>query len=146
MSMKAGIRTYLLADSTIKNALATVTAVYSFPAPMGAAMPYLLLSRVSGGIQNTLNAVVGIYIETWQVDVYASTDAVAENIRDKVIKRMNTADRVAMGEYWVYSASLTGATDNSELEMDGGESAIIRHTLDFEIVRNIDPTPTGAGP
>jgi hypothetical protein len=135
--MKEGIRTYLLADSSISAALATTSSVYSFPVAMGAASPYIVLSRVTGEIQNTLNAALGTYVENWQVDVFAATDAEAEALKELVIARLNTADRVAFGDYHVYSCSLTTVTETTELESEGGETAVIRKTLEFEILRNI---------
>lgn len=138
--MNAGIRTYLLADTTLKAALATTTAVYDFPAPEGAAMPYLMLSRISSVIQNLVGSSLNVYVETWQVDVIATTALAAEAIKELVISRLNCADRVEMGSYTVYSCSLAGVTDNSDLEMTGSETANIRITLDFEFVRDRTPT------
>ena len=138
--MKAGIRTYLLADTTLKAALASATSVYSFPAPIGAVKPYLMTNRTSGGIMNTIGASLNVYLESWQIDVMATTDAVAEAIKELVVTRMNIADRVNMGSYWVYSSSLTNVIDNSDLEMEGGEAAAIRTTLEFEILRNKEAT------
>lgn len=139
--MKAGIRTYLLADNTLKAALSGVTAVYSFPAPQDAVKPYLLISEVSDTIQNTIGATLNIKDESWQIDVYADTDAVATAIKKLVIARMNIADRVEMGTYTVYSCSYSGGNDTSELEMTGGETASIRKTLTFDLVRDNTVTP-----
>lgn len=139
--MKAGLRTYLLADATLKAALATATSVYSFPAPEGATMPYLMLSRVSGEIQNLAASSLNVYVEDWQVDVYATTDLAAEAIKELVVGRLNLADRVEMGSYTVYSCSLAGVTDNSELEMTGSETAIYRITLEFQLIRDRTATP-----
>lgn len=135
--MKAGIRTYLLADTTLAAALSATTAIYSFPIPAGTAKPYLILSRVSGVPQNLLANALGTYVEAWQVDVIASTDSEAETIKELVIARLNTADFATMGDYHVYSCSCTGITNNSDLEIEGSESAVNRTTLEFEVLRNI---------
>jgi len=142
--MKVGLRTYLLADAALKAALASATSIHSFPAPIGAVKPYLMITRVVGGLMNTIGESLGVYVESWQIDVMATTDAVAEAIKELVIARLNTADHVEMGSYFVYSCSLTGITDNSDLEMEGSETASIRTTLEFEILRNITPTPAEA--
>jgi hypothetical protein len=135
--MKSGIRTWLLADATLKGKLATTTAVYSFPVPEAAALPYLFLSRVSAEIMNNISDSLKVYRETWQIDVVATTDAAAEELKELVIARMNVAgDRAAMGDYWVYACSFTGMTDNTALENEAGETAIIRQSLDFELLRN----------
>jgi hypothetical protein len=135
--MKAGIRTWLLADTTLKNKLADAAAVYSFPAPEAAARPYLMLSRVSAEIINNVTDSLKVYREVWQVDVVATTDAAAEEIKELVIARMNVAgDRQAMGSYFVYACSFVGITDNSGLENEAGETAIIRQSLEFELIRN----------
>jgi hypothetical protein len=134
--MKAGIRTYLLADTTLKAALATTTAIYSFPVPQDASRPYLVLSRVSGEIWNGIYESLNIYNEVWQVDVYASTDLAAESLKELVIGRLNFADRVEMGSYTVYSCSLESCLDTSELETEGGEGVICRKTLEFLLTRD----------
>jgi len=135
--MKSGIRTWLLADATLKGKLADVAAVYSFPVPEAAARPYLILSRVSAEIMNNIGDSLKVYRESWQIDVVATTDAAAEELKELVIARMNVAgDRVAMGDYWVYACSFTGITDNTALENEAGETAIIRQSLDFELLRN----------
>lgn len=144
--MKAGIRTYLLADATLAAALATTGSVYSFPAPEGVAMPYLMLSRLSSVIQNLIGLSLDIYVENWQIDVITGPvagggDRAAEAIKELVIARMNIADRVEMGSYTVYSCSLVGVTDNTDLEMVGTETAVTRMTLEFQLLRDRTPTP-----
>lgn len=136
--MKGGIRSYLLADSAI---LAACPRVYSFPAPNNAAKPYMILSRVSSQIQNLIGSSLDIYDESWQIDVIASTDAAAEAIKELVVTRMNIADRVEMGSYTVYSCSLAAVRDLSELEMDGGQTADIRISLEFSMIRDREATP-----
>lgn len=137
--MKAGIRSYLLADSAFA---AACPRVYSFPAPQGAAKPYAMLSRVSGSIDNLASGSLDVYRESWQLDVIASADAEAEAIKELAVGRLNCADRVLMGAYFVYSCQLSGVFDNSDLEMDGGESADIRTTLEFNLVRDRTATST----
>jgi len=134
--MKDGIRTYLLADATLKAALAAITAVYSFPAPQDAAKPYLVLSRASAVIENLIGSSLDIYDESWQVDVMASTDATAESVKELVVGRLNIADRVEMGSYTVYSCSLDNVIDNSDLEMNGSETGDIRKTILFSVKRD----------
>jgi len=137
--MKKGIRAYLLADTAIK---AACPNVYSFPAPLSAVKPYMMLSRISGSIDNTVSSPLDIYRETWQVDIIASTDATAEAIKELVVSCLNCADRVEMGSYTVYSCSLSNIGDNSALEMDGGDNADIRTTIELDIVRDRTATPT----
>jgi len=139
--MKSGIRTYLLADTTLKAALATTTAVYSFPAPQDAAKPYLVISEVSDTIQNTISATLNIKEESWQIDVYAADDSSATAIKKLVIARLNIADRVEMGSYTVYSCSYSGGNDTSDLEMVGSEVGDIRKTLTFDFIRDNEVTP-----
>ena len=139
--MKKGIRAYLLADTAIK---AACPNVYSFPAEDAKTKPYMMLSRVSGSIDNTVSGSLDIYRETWQVDIIASTDAEAEAIKELVVSRMNCSDRVEMGSYTVYSCFIPdgGIHDNSALEMDGGDNADIRTTIELDIVRDRTATPT----
>lgn len=137
--MKAGLRDYLLDDAAI---LVACPNVYSFPAPLSAVKPYIMLSRVSETIENTIGESLDIYEESWQVDIIAGLDATAEAIKELVISRLNCADRVEMGAYSVYSCSLTGCSDNSMLEMTGGEDSDIRKTLEFQIMRSRTATPT----
>lgn len=137
--MKKGIRAYLLADTAIK---AACPNIYSFPAEDAKTKPYMMLSRVSGSIDNTVSGSLDIYRETWQVDIIASTDATAEAIKELVVSCLNCADRVEMGSYTVYSCSLSNISDNSALEMDGGDNADIRTTIELDIVRDRTATPT----
>ena len=134
--MKTGIRTYLLANATLKAALATINSVFSFPVPQDATMPYLVISSISATIQNLAASSLDIYDEIWQIDVYASTDSSAESIKELVIGVMNLADRVEMGSYTVYTSTLEGVADNTDIEMDGSEARIARKTLDFRLIRD----------
>lgn len=136
--MQAGIRAYLLANATLSAAVGG--RVYSFPVPQAQAMPYLVLSRVSGTIENTIGETLNIDNEEWQVDVVASTAKAAEVIKRYVVARLNIADRVEMGSYSAYSSSLTGVTDTSGLETDGGQGAIARTSLTFNILHNVEKT------
>lgn len=140
--MKAGIRTYLLADAAID---AAVTGVFSFPAKEGQAYPYIVLTRITASIENVIEDSVNVYQEAWQIDVYAAgdnaPDAEAETIKELVIGRLNTADRVQMGDYFVYSARLTFETDLTELETEGSEDAIIRKSMEFNFHRDREVTP-----
>lgn len=131
--MKAGIRTYLLADSAI---LAACPRVYSFPAPQDAAKPYIMLSCASETIENLIGSSLDIYNEQWQIDIIASTDVSAESIKELVISRLNIADRVEMGTYTVYSCSFAGCVPTTDLEMTGGETSDIRKTLTFDFQRD----------
>lgn len=136
--MKTGIRTYLLADSAI---LAACPRIYSFPAGNNETKPYIMISRIAEEIENTIGESLNTYMESWQIDVIASLDSTAEAIKELIITRMNIADRVEMGRYTVYSCSLTATRDLSELEMDGGQTADIRISLEFMIHRDRTETP-----
>ncbi|MFQ3578671.1 MAG: hypothetical protein SNJ71_00845, partial [Bacteroidales bacterium] len=57
-------------------------------------------------------------------------------IKELVISRLNIADRVEMGNYSVYSCSLESITENSEIEMIGSETADIRKSLEFILIRD----------
>jgi hypothetical protein len=100
-----------------------------------------MLSRVSASIQNLISSSLNIYEETWQIDVIASSESTAEALKELIITRMNIADRVEMGSYTVYSCSLSGVNDLSELEMEGGQMADIRISLDFTMIRDREATP-----
>jgi hypothetical protein len=139
--MKSGIRTYLLADTTLKAALATTASVFSFPAPQDAAKPYIVVSEVSDTIQNTIKETLNIKNESWQIDIYDDDDANATAIKKLVIARLNIADRVEMGSYTVYSCSYAGGSDTGDLEMTGSEVGDIRKTLTFDFVRDNEVTP-----
>ena len=132
--MKAGIRTYLLALPAIATAIGT--KIYSFPAPQDVAKPYIMLSRITGEIQNLIGSSLNIYNETWQIDIISNTDSEAETIKELVIGRLNIADRVEMGSYTVYSCSLNNIIENTDLEMTGGETSDIRKTLEFGFIRD----------
>jgi hypothetical protein len=136
--MQSGIRTYLLADATL--AAAVSSRVYAFPVPQAQAMPYLVLSRISGTIENTIGETLNVDNEEWQVDVVASTAKSAEVIKRYVVARLNIADRVEMGSYSAYSSSLTGVTDTTDLETSGGQGAIARTSLTFNILHNVEKT------
>lgn len=131
--MKAGLKSYILADTAIA---AACPNVFSFPAPQDASKPYMMLSRVSESIQNLIGSSLNIYEETWQIDIIASTDLSAEAIKELLITRLNIADRVEMGSYTVYSCTFTNCLETTALEMDGGETADIRKTLEFSMIRD----------
>lgn len=135
--MQAGLRAYLNADATLA---AAHEGVFGFPVPQGQAKPYLVLSRVSGTIENTIGETLNIDDELWQVDVVAATAKAAETIKRLVVARLNIADRVEMGSYSCYSSSLTGVNDTSDLETDGGQDAINRVSLTFNIKHNVEVT------
>jgi hypothetical protein len=136
--MKAGIRTYLLADPSLVAALATSTSIFSFPAPQDATKPYIMISRVDGLIQNLIGSSLDVYDETWQFDVISKTDKEAETIKELVITRLNGASRVVMGNYHVYSCQLNDIRDGSEIEDTAGETTVHRKILEFNFKRNRD--------
>ncbi len=136
--MKAGLATYILADSNITDVIGT--SVYSFPAPQDASKPYVMLLRINETIMGTVNESLDVYDEMWQIDVIASTDLQAEQIKELLISRLNYADRVEMGSYTVYSCTLDSVVDGTELEMEASENADIRKIMTFMIRRDRTPT------
>ena len=136
MTIKASIRDYLLANSAVSALLANSAACYSFPAPRSAARPYMMLSRIDEQDERTINEFIDVRYEQWQVDVVADTDAEAEELKDAVIDCLQCADRVQMGTYWVYSSTLIGSEDTSELEDNDSEHRTCRMTRTFDIRRS----------
>lgn len=136
--MKAGIRTFLLADTNIS---AAISGIYSFPAPQDATFatkPYILLSRISEEPEDLITGTLDIYDEPWQFDILGSTDKAIEAVKELVVTRMKSGNRVAMGNYWVYSVHLNFVRDGSELEDIGGEGTVHRKIMEYQFKRNRD--------
>ncbi len=134
--MKAGLRTYLLADTDID---AAISGVYSFPAPQDASAdtkPYLMLSRVDELIENLIGSSLDVYDEPWQIDIISTTDKAAEAVKELIMTRLNGASRVVMGNYFVYSCGLNFVRDGSELEDNANEKSLHRKIMEFQIKRN----------
>lgn len=137
--MKAGLRSYILADSAIAAYIGQNCT--SFPAPQGLAKPYITLTRLTCELIGTVNESLEVYNEQWQILVFSETDEEAENIMESLISRLNYSDRVEMGDYTVYTCTLSSVSDGGELEMESGENADINKTLVFSIKRDRTPTP-----
>ena len=132
---KTGLRTYLLADTNITALIGQ--QVYSYPVPQDAATPYLILSRVSQTPyqDDTATEDLEMLDETWQVDIIADSDLIAEPIQIAVYNRLHRADRVEMGSYFVQTSTFSRSNDDADIKMNGTESIDARKILDFDIKR-----------
>lgn len=130
--MKAALFAWLMSDATLAGLLGE--GFYSFPAPPDAAMPYLTLNLLDGSGDPEMNDLIGVCVETWQVDIWARTEASAVAIKAAVEARMATISRQAVGAYWLLWARLEGDRELNELE-DGTNERIVRKTLDYAIKR-----------
>lgn len=131
--MKKALRNFILSDSAITAIIST--RCYSFPAPQGADMPYLMLQRI---VENPGRNLVGTderYREIWQIDSYASTDQAAEELKNAVRSKCDVCAPFTMGDFTIYNMFLDSSNDLSELELDGGQVGIYRKQMDFVVIR-----------
>ena len=144
MSFKAAIRDQLVAMTGVT--AYTSGRIYSFPAPQGVDMPYIMISLVDRLPSSPGCAVKQpTYEEHWQLDIYADKDADAEAIYD-VIDGDETSGLVSKGSvnwgsagngfYKVYQSISFDTDDLSELEDNGSENRIVRKALQLHIIRN----------
>ena len=138
--MKTALRDKLLSITELTDIIGS-SGVYSFPAPQGAAMPYLMLSLITSVRSSSGCAVKqSSYNEEWQIDIYADTDVEAEEIRAVIEDNMISVGEADWGSasngyIRIHSSILISVTDNSSLEDDDGQNRIVRKTIELHIIR-----------
>ncbi len=137
MSFKGALRTYLLADAAISGLVDD--RIYSFPAPQGAAYPYVVFNRIAGFDIQSASSSADIDSDTWQFDVYGSTYATALAVSDAIRARLTVLNNTLFDSYRVHNCRHQMTNDLSELESDGSQDRIVRIQSDFKIKHAINP-------
>jgi len=133
IKMKTALRNLIISKSDITDIVES--RVYSFPAPQGAVMPYLLVQRITETPGRNLNAPNELYREMWQIGCYAETDSEAERLKNAVREHLDICSPFTMGDFTVYNMFLESSNDLSELELSGGQQGVYRRNMDFIIIR-----------
>jgi len=136
-TFQSALRTYLLADSDITD-IVGAEGVYSFPAPQGKSIPYVIIQRVTKEPMNTLQNVQPVVREEWQLDCLAPNTSQADTLEQAVEGRINNASPVTMSGFDVSLIIVTSIADLSELEDDGSNNKAERRTMQVTVKR----TPT----
>ena len=131
--MKKALRNFILSDSAITAIIST--RCYSFPAPQGAEMPYLMLQRIVENPGRNLVAPDERYREIWQVDCYDTTDEACEELKNAVRSKLDVCAPFTMGDFTIYNMFMDSSNDLSELELQGGQAGIYRKQMDFVVIR-----------
>lgn len=125
---------YLENDSAV-NALVG-TSIYAYPAPQDQAYPYVILTRVSGQVENNISESMDNINETWQADIYSDSYGEADDIEQAVTTALNALGYTTMGNFFVYSVQQTNVNDLSSLERDNSQNKIVRIQSDYLIRRD----------
>jgi len=136
-TFQSALSAYLLADASI-TAIVGSDGVYAFPAPQGSDLPYVIISRITEEVWNTMVSAQNVVREEWQLDCIAYNNSTAESLKDAVKDRINNASPVTMSGFDVSLIIVNNVTDLSELEDDGSQEKAIRKTMMVTVKR----TPT----
>ena len=132
-TFQSALSTYLLADSNITDIVGD--GVYAFPAPQSSDLPYIIISRATEEVYNTLQSVEDVVREEWQLDCLAYGNSEAEALKDAVKNRVNNASPLTMSGFDVHLIIVSNITDLSELEDDGSQRKAIRKTVQVTVKR-----------
>lgn len=131
MSIKTAIKAKIEAVTAVLTAGMTV---YYGIAPQRAALPYIILNRVTGsafgydqGGREAWNK------ETFQVDLYHSDDESCETIRNAIIAALHGQGPAAWSGMTVLSCLVADSRDLTALEDEGGEQGTIRQSFDLSV-------------
>jgi len=133
-TFQSALSAYLLADSNITDIVSD--GVYAFPAPQSSDLPYIIISRATEDVYNTLQSVEDVVREEWQLDCLAYGNSEAEALKDAVKDRVNNASPLTMSGFDVSLIIVTNITDLSELEDDGSQRKAIRKTVQVTVKRS----------
>jgi hypothetical protein len=86
--IKAGLRTYLLADSTISTAVGG-SRIYSMLVPQGQTSPSIVFTKISGQGDHHMQGPSGLTRPRVQIDCYALNLAEAGNLALRVKERLD---------------------------------------------------------
>lgn len=105
--------------------------IYTPNAPQGTAFPYLVLESVAtDNADATIDSFDNVVNEEWQFDALSKTREDGLKIAwaiDGVFRSFFGAQY--LGNFWVSSTQLSGISDNSDLEIEGGQQNIWRYTI-----------------
>ena len=131
MSIKAAIKAKVEAASS-------GLACYYGHAPQQRDYPYAVFNRIGGQNEVTQGGRTATVTETFQLDLFDDSDADLETRRNAVLKALHGPNHETWSNVFIYSSTVVNQVDNSELENDGGQTAIARHTLDVTIKYRLD--------
>jgi hypothetical protein len=134
--MIAALRSHILSDSALA---AAVTGVYSYPAPADASFPFVLLSCVSQvemlGTADDDSVPFG-YIEEWQFDIHAETNASANAIQKLLEVPLHNQGPVALsGGITMLSCFYVGDNQLFDIEPDASRVPRIVRSKTYRIER-----------
>lgn len=132
-TFQSALSAYLLADSNITDIVGD--GVYAFPAPQSSDLPYIIISRATEEVYNTLQSVEDVVREEWQLDCLAYGNSEAEALKDAVKNRVNNASPLTIAGFDVHLIIVSNITDLSELEDDGSQRKAIRKTVQVTVKR-----------
>jgi len=133
-TFQSALSAYLLADSNITDIVGD--GVYAFPAKQSADLPYIIISRATEEVYNTLQSAEDVVREEWQLDCLSYGNSEAEALKDAVKDRVNNASPLTMSGFDVSLIIVTNITDLSELEDDGSQRKAIRKTVQVTVKRS----------
>jgi len=109
--------------------------VYSKLAPQNAAMPFVVMTFISGDQQQGVTAGLEVWTGQVQIDVYAETDAVSIALADEIEVVLTAYAAVCAADpdpdiEWLRQ---TSRTESMEFEEHGRETAIHRVMLEYDL-------------
>jgi hypothetical protein len=131
MNFRTGLRTYLLADTSITAIVSD--KIYGFPAPQDVVFPYLMLSHISDVSIQGANESTLIDNDLWQIDIYGNTYDSVASLELLIKNRLDVIHNTLFGEYLVYVSRYQGSTNTTELEDNASENRISRMSVTFNI-------------
>ena len=141
--IEAAIRQELVDDTAV--AALAVARVYPQMAAQGAALPYLVYSRISTDRPRHLLSAAGITSARVQVDCYASTYSGAKTLADKVRLCLDGLRATTIGSgsstLFVRHIALDSERDGFDNPIDGSQLGTHRIIQDF-IVWSAETVPT----
>ena len=111
--------------------------IYSRPVPQGAALPYLLIDRVSEIPEHHFTGSTAHSRDLWQIDCYAETDLSNEAIKEAVRKNLDTY-RNSMGDFTNVVCHIQSIVPSTEERSDGSQGQVHRRAITLSITHDTD--------
>lgn len=129
MTIAAGLRTFLLADSTIASLIGSGSAARLYPVklPQGPTMPAITYQTISGQRVHSADGASGLSGPRIQIDCWGSTYAQADALFEAVRKRLD-GYRGPAG-----SKDIQGAFFDTERDFYEADAELYRKSADFII-------------
>ena len=127
------IRTRLLSVSAVTNLVST--RIYPLTLPQGVTMPAVRYQRISGNSDPHIGGTTGTATARLQFDIFATTYAAAESLRDAIREAIDQYTGTSSGVV-IHSCNATNHLDLFDEPVHGDAVGLYQMVSDYEIIHS----------